>query len=84
MSPFKIKLATNCCFSLENGWIERQRIKVKRADKISGGFEFLLESSFYSPIFFSYWMIDPFSFPKFNFNTKSYFPYFSVSFSVRE
>jgi hypothetical protein len=80
MSPFKIKLVTNCCFSLENGWIERQRIKVKKIGKIDGGFKFCLESSFYSLIFFNYWMTDPFSFPKFNFNTKSYFPYFLVPF----
>jgi hypothetical protein len=77
------KLKSNCMFFCNDGWIERQRIEVKKSSKKGGRFVIGWKCLFASLIFLRYLLIGPYIFFKNILVWNFIFLFFSF-FSVEE
>ena len=71
-------------FFYKEGLSWNKGTKVKKTSKTGGGLKIYVKNIFEPPIFFSYQMIGPLNFIKFNFSIKLHFTHFSVIFWLEE
>jgi len=71
-------------FFYKEGLSWNKGTEVKKTSKTGGGLKISVKNIFEPPIFFSYQMIGPLNFIKFNFSIKLHFTHFSVIFWLEE